>query len=178
MALPGTNAARAGYRYGTIIRVGERWIHVRMDGSKRVRLFPPNALAAIEDEGERQVKCWYHAEIIFKAPAGTAIKGMEVLSTSVEGAETRARELFTSRHQYEIVSVKASYLDDVHPQQSIYGRHRSEQEFREEIASILKWAGADAEKYDIPAAARWLEEDQYTNAPNGFMSVLRRHMKD
>jgi len=41
VAHPATDAWMSGDRYGTVIQVGTKYIHVRMDRSKKVRRFHP-----------------------------------------------------------------------------------------------------------------------------------------
>ena len=48
-AQPSTDSFMMGDRYGTVIRVGRKWIHVRMDRSNKVRKFTPGNLTSAED---------------------------------------------------------------------------------------------------------------------------------
>lgn len=56
-----------------------------------------------------------------------------------------------------------------------YG-YQSETEFRQEIVRALQACGVDPyEACDVDAAARFLAEDQKTNAPDEFWTVVKRH---
>ena len=41
---PATNAWIFGDRFGTVVRIGHRWVHVQMDRSCRTKRFSPDNL--------------------------------------------------------------------------------------------------------------------------------------
>ncbi|MFE3033043.1 hypothetical protein ACFXKY_15535 [Streptomyces canus] len=48
--------------------------------------------------------------------------------------------------------------------------------FKDEIERALSACGVDPHEWcDVNAAARYLTEDQHTNAPDEFWTVVRRH---
>lgn len=71
MAHPGTDAWMQGDRYGTVQKVGRKWIHVKMDNSGKIRKLPPDRLYTpdIQEISVRKApeppasavgkKCWY-----------------------------------------------------------------------------------------------------------------------
>lgn len=46
---PATDAWMAGDRFGTVVRVGTRWVSVDMDRSGKRRRFDPNDLMTVEN---------------------------------------------------------------------------------------------------------------------------------
>lgn len=44
---PGTNAWIFGDRYGTVVKVGTKYVHVKMDRSGRVLRFAPSRVIAV-----------------------------------------------------------------------------------------------------------------------------------
>lgn len=49
MAHPATDAWMSGDRYGVVVKIGSRVIHMRMDRSPRVRKFRPENVVPIDD---------------------------------------------------------------------------------------------------------------------------------
>ncbi|MGW9170168.1 hypothetical protein [Streptomyces decoyicus] len=67
----------------------------------------------------------------------------------------------------------------MNPKDSIHGRHKTDTEFRDEIVNALM--SCEVEPYDwcdVDAAAAFMAEDQYTNAPDEFWDVVRRYKRD
>ncbi len=48
---PATDTWMRGDRYGTVIKVGRKWVHVKMDRSKRTLRFSPDLVQALDIHG-------------------------------------------------------------------------------------------------------------------------------